>query len=200
MTRSPREILRNKAELERVSEIKERPQSAWGVTESFLEWEIGMRLLYIRTVNDERTGRGGLESWYQNLHWRLETARVELCQLHERKWNLENRTRILKQDQECLRSLIQANDEETLSSLARLQDKLKRVESKLADVALQAGVEVLPGSFVRVFSLVSQAGSADRVPMMLPPPSHIPASCPPQFGDLLPISGQMEEFVTWVAD
>ena len=183
LSRSPREILRKKAELGQVREIKEQEiltqqRVADGVSERFLEWEIGMRLVYTQTVADRRMeGRGtrsGLVSWYHQLCVKLEHAREELCTVRDLEQELKNKVKILQQDQDCLRSLIQASDAVTLRSLASLQNKLKQAEIKLADAALKSGKEIPPGSFRRVFSPISECGQYTPPITMLPDLSQPP--------------------------
>jgi len=155
LSRSPREILQKKAELGQIREIKEQelltqPSLAHGVLESFLEWEIGMRLLYTQTMVDrrmERRGtRSGLVLWYQQLCLQLEEAREELCIVRDLKRELMNKVKILEQDQDCLLSLVQTSDAVNLRCIASLQNRLKQAEIKLADAALNTGKEITGGS------------------------------------------------------
>lgn len=163
----------------------------------FLEWEIGMRLLYIKTVSDKRLE---LVSRYHILQWKLEQARKELLGLRECKWELENRARILNQDQECFHSLIKAQEEATLASLDGLQHRLKNAEAKLVDVALEVGVQNTSGYVGRVFSPGSSTQS-EPPPMLVPDVSKLPppsggvplTSCISPRGDLSSLSVQMKQ-------
>ena len=163
---------------------------------NFLEWEIGLRLFYIQIINDmkaERQGPGqGLVSWCQTMDWRLEQAREELNRVNGLKCELDNRIKMVKQDQECQRSLIKANDETTLESLSKLHEKLKRTEFKLEDLAREAGVETPTNSFKRTFDL-STLSELERPPMFLPDLS-LPPPILPQCDNLFSISGQLAEF------
>ena len=192
LSRSPREILLKKAELGQIRQYKEQdrlltpPSLAHGVSETFLDWEIGMRLLYTQTMDDrrmERRGtRSGLVLCYQQLCLQLEEAREELSTVRDLKRELKNKLKILEQDEDCLLSLVQTSDAVTLRSIASLQNKLKQAEIKLADAAMKIGKEIPPGSFRRVFSPISECGQFPAPSTILPDLSQ-----PPPTWDSAPI-------------
>jgi len=174
LSRSPREILIKKAELGQIRKIKEQEhltllRLADGVSERFLEWEIGMRLAMVDMRMDRRGTRPGLVLCYQQLSIKLEEAREELCTVRDLKREIKNKVEILEQDELCLQSLIQANNSVTLRSLASLQNKLKLAEIKLADAALKTGKEIPGESFRRVFSPICECGQFPPPPMMMLP-------------------------------
>ena len=162
LSRSPKEILQKKEELglratrglkSSTGNGKEDHPEACG---NFLDWEIHLRLFYIGCISSLRA-EGGAETVeelgerYLARDMKLDVAREELGKLIGQKQKLEEMVKTLRQDQDCLSSLIQHNDQAALQALSKLQSQLQDAECRVAKAAQEVGASTPASSFRRVF-------------------------------------------------
>ena len=162
LSRSPKEILQKKEELglratrglkSSTGNGKEDHPEACG---NFLAWEIHLRLFYIGCISSLRA-EGGAETVeelgerYLAREMKLGVAREELGELMGQKQQLEEMVKTLRQDQDCLSSLIQHNDQAALQALSKLQSQLQDAECRVAKAAQEVGASIPASSFRRDF-------------------------------------------------
>ena len=82
---------------------------------------------------------------------KLDVAREELGKLIGQKQKLEEMVKTLRQDQDCLSSLIQHNDQAALQALSKLQSQLQDAECRVAKAAQEVGASIPASSFRRDF-------------------------------------------------
>ena len=165
LSRSPKEILRKKAEMGQVMveefsqmvNVKENIVLPDGEVDHVLEKEIQQRLFYILQICNlkkkaPRKSLQELAAHYQHLDQDLGAARQRLDSLLELRGQLEARMAVVKKDQQGVAAILGRSDETALKALSLMQEQLRRAEEQLAQAAEVAGTERPASSFRRVFA------------------------------------------------
>lgn len=182
LSRSPREILRVKAELSQVEKklspvvnMKSDLKLPEDQVDDVLEEEIQQRLFYILEISYLKNkapfvSLQELAAHYQHLDHKLNDARQRLDKLMELRGQLEARMIGVKKDQEAVATILDLSDETAMRALSMMQEQLRRAEEQLAKAAEVVGAEPPASSFRRVFAPTMVDRSLAMPDLSKPPP------------------------------